>query len=165
MVALYLQNTKKILIIFILCFSISSEKLLSQNGKINQSLLLVELYKNEVKLNDSVDVVLSFINKTNEKICLYPNCRLLLLKPKKEMVFDNDINNMCVINHLCNLHDVVELIPNDSIDILCKIAINPLFFKKGVNTFYIVYAEKPKKKRISQRVKKITSEEISIFVY
>lgn len=152
--------------IFILCINIFLGKLFSQGHEINPCLLLAELYKKEVKLNDSVNITLSFINRTNDKICLYPNCRLLLLKPKLEMVFDNDINSMYLINHLCDLYDIVELSPHDSINFLCNIAINPLFFEKGLNTFYVVYAENSKKKQKSKRVvKTIISEEVSIWVH
>ena len=160
MTAFYIQNAKKTIITLIV-FLYGFESYSQLNQVPDQ--LAIKLSHDSVMTHDTVDLQITISSKSHEFLKNVSHCyRYLLCVSKEELVFDNYPYDIFVLNNSLLTSDTIT---NDKLQLSYKLEVVPPFFKEGINQFYLVGIERNKKKKFSDKTKKIISNSVYVFVY
>jgi hypothetical protein len=175
MVALYLQNPKKMVRIiittifahlFFVCMG--QEKHLDNKIELNAS-----FSSDSVLMDDSLELNLYYRNNSGNSFSLYPKAFIgLLQNPKIFITYDKLERMVYKLNDICDYDSVIVLKPNESFEYRYRIKADSNFFYTGVNDISIIYTfnDKPlkkdkKKADKSKVIRSLVSPSIKIRVY
>lgn len=106
--------------------------------------LNISVVTDTVQYGDSLQLNVFFKNVTNNKYTFYPMARLVLEKKEQRKAFGVDYDKSYIVNSEIDLNFTQSLSPNAIYETKYSIFIDPGYFLKGENVFYLCYLFRPK---------------------
>lgn len=168
MVALYLQNTKKILIIWLFSQIMLLNNCSAQNNgncqKIEEYLELgLRLQKDSIRFNEILEGDINFYNKTDEIIFFYPKAPTFLTKEFQTFGVDSSI----LISDTLDMRKKVRINPNESYTISFKVLVKEPFFaleENKIKLFYNIKELGGRNKKYNTFCGKLESPEVILYM-